>query len=96
MTILVDEFRDYSGGRKVPRCFADGSCHMTTHVGGDVAELHAFAEKLGLKREWFQPGSTPHYDLTAGRRADALRLGALFVPSKEQAWLRIQARKAKR
>ena len=42
-------------------------------------ELHAFATRLGLKREWFQ--SRPdrlelhHYDLILGKREQALRLG---------------------
>jgi hypothetical protein len=42
-----------------------------------VEELHEFAARLGLKRAWYQPVSTPHYDLTATRRARAIHLGAL-------------------
>ena len=46
-------------------------------------ELQAFAQRLGLRREWFQPGEplgvkpSPfwHYDVTAGERAQAIRLG---------------------
>ena len=40
-----------------------------------LAELHAFAQRMGLKREWFQdkspgtPGYHPHYDLTTKRAA---------------------------
>jgi hypothetical protein len=46
---------------------------MTTD--GDPEELHAFAKKIGLKREWFQPwpkASIDHYDLTASRRKAAV------------------------
>jgi hypothetical protein len=52
------------------------------HLQADTAdELHAFAARLGLKREWFQtrPGrpELDHYDLTRGKREQALRLGAV-------------------
>lgn len=52
------------------------NCHMFTF--GNLRFLHALADAIGLKREWFQDpfGSMPHYDLTASRRAVALRLGA--------------------
>lgn len=44
-------------------------------------ELHEFAEKLGLKREWYQKHNRhPHYDLTTKRAAArALALGAKKV-----------------
>lgn len=50
-------------------------CHM---VGESLGELHIFANKLGLKSEWFQTdGTYPHYDVTVETRARALMLGAL-------------------
>ena len=50
-------------------------CHL---VADSVAELHAFAKRLGLKRQWFQGGSSyPHYDVTASMQQRALRMGAL-------------------
>lgn len=52
-------------------------CHL---FSADLEELHRFAGRLGLRRVWFQdpPDATwPHYDVTASRRADALRLGAV-------------------
>lgn len=78
MTIYVDELRSYpqkakSGGR----FFGSGkqSCHMMTD--GEPEELHQFAERIGLKRAWYQDHpSHPHYDLTPSKRAQALRLGA--------------------
>jgi hypothetical protein len=52
------------------------------HLQADnVQELHAFASRLGLRREWFQ--TTPerpekdHYDLTRARRVLAIRYGAV-------------------
>jgi hypothetical protein len=41
--------------------------------------LHDFAAKIGLKREWFQDGTMPHYDVTAAMRERAIREGARDV-----------------
>lgn len=80
MTIMVDELRRWP--TKI-RCFKDGSSHMTTD--GELEELHAFAAKIGLRREWYQPHHlAPHYDLTSSKREHAIRLGAVFVPMREQ------------
>lgn len=78
MAIMVDNLvawpaKAKSGGR----FFGSGkeSCHMTTD--GDMKELHAFAERIGLRRAWFQNHPImPHYDLTPARRAAAVRAGA--------------------
>jgi hypothetical protein len=51
------------------------SCHMYADT---VEELHAMADKLGLKRAWFQtPNRLPHYDLTRSKRRQAVKLGAV-------------------
>jgi hypothetical protein len=72
------------------RCFKAGSCHLSADT---VEELHAFAARLGLRREWFQNHpKMPHYDLTKSRREQALRLGAVFVGARDQA----RARRAQR
>jgi hypothetical protein len=66
--VYVDTLRDW-GWRLGP------SCHLAADT---LAELHAFAARLGMRRSWFQPGrGRPHYDLTASRRAVAVRLGAV-------------------
>jgi Protein of unknown function (DUF4031) len=68
-----------------------------SHLTADSREeLHAFAARLGLRRSWFQPGNTSglgrpgsfsaeawHYDVTAGKRMQAIRLGAQAVTSAE-------------
>lgn len=51
------------------------SCHL---MADTLDELHAFAARIGMKREWFQGNaSAPHYDLTADRRAAAVEAGAI-------------------
>ena len=52
------------------------------HLQADtLEELHHFASRLGLRREWFQakPGrpENDHYDLTRTGRERALALGAI-------------------
>ena len=64
-----------------------------SHLFADTQEeLHEFAAKLGLRRSHFQPGRSRgdgspsphwHYDLTAGKRQQAIRLGAQPVTSRE-------------
>ena len=58
-------------------------------------ELHEFAQKMGLKRTWFQQPKKPlmrnaHYDLTTKTKlAQALDAGAKFRETKEllkRAW----------
>ena len=60
---------------------------QASHLVGDTLdELHAFAERLGLKRTWFQSaGTIPHYDLTVYKRRQALRLGASEITMREMA-----------
>ena len=57
-----------------------------SHLFADTQEeLHQFAAQLGLRRSYFQPGrprsdGSPsphwHFDLTVGKRQQAIRLGA--------------------
>jgi hypothetical protein len=55
-------------------------------------ELHAFALRIGLKRQWFQDAPRLwHYDLTASRRVAALKAGALDLDF-HQSFERINAR----
>jgi hypothetical protein len=53
-----------------------------SHLTADTKdELHAFAAKLGLQRRWFQdkPRGHWHYDVTEGKRLQAIRLGAEMI-----------------
>jgi hypothetical protein len=74
MPVYVDELNNW-GWRLGP------SCHL---IADTNEELHAFAAKIGLKRRWFQKSSSaPHYDLTAGRRAQAVAAGAVEITRRE-------------
>ena len=81
--IVVDDLVSYSQAPKPGAEFHFGngkqSCHMT--VDGPLHALHAFASRIGLQRSWFQSEDTlPHYDLTPGKRSQAIGFGALGVP----------------
>ena len=55
-----------------------------SHLLADTPEeLHTFAARLDLKREWFQLGSLPHYDLTPNKRVQAVLLGVVDLLSWE-------------
>jgi hypothetical protein len=88
--IMVDELIRYPNAR---RPFHTGSCHMTTD--GPIGELHAFAQRIGLRREWFQEHKImDHYDLTPKMRAKAIAAGAVEVGWRVQAMARRAKRKA--
>lgn len=80
MAVYVDGLEDWGWvlrGRHVK------SCHMFTD-SADLAELHALAEAIGMRREWFQVSATaPHYDLTPSRRKAAVMAGAIPVNRRE-------------
>lgn len=76
-TVYVDEIREYDTTLPYKRW-----CHMATD--GDIELLQAFARRLDLKPEWFQSDPRhPHYDLTPGKREQAIKLGAVAVSSSE-------------
>jgi len=69
--IYVDEIHDYNGFTNLK--YKKWS-HMWTD--GPIEELHEFADKLGLKRSWFQNKKRfPHYDVVPSKRAMALGMG---------------------
>ena len=71
MSVYVDSAIHKMCGRRM--------CHMFSL---DLAELHAMAARIGLKRQWFQNPLTmrvawPHYDIDVASRALALGFGAI-------------------
>jgi hypothetical protein len=83
VTILVDGIQQYESGEW---------CHMWSEQG-DADELHAFAQKIGLRREWAQVSKggriAPnwlHYDLRPRKRVLAVKHGAVEMALLD--WLR--------
>jgi len=75
----VSEAAYHGPGARQARRAGDRGGHRWCHLFGDVAdsaELHTFAARLGMRREWFD---RDHYDLVPSRRALAVRLGAIEV-----------------
>lgn len=76
MALYVDDPRHPLGRMKM--------CHMTAD---SLEELHAAADRLGLRRDWYQgPPKTehPHYDISLSRRRRAVaELDAQEVSSRE-------------
>lgn len=66
------------------------SCHLFTD--GEIEELHLFAEKIGMRRAWFQNSRIPHYDLTPQRRRVAVAAGAKELTREKtvEMWRKIQ------
>lgn len=74
----------------------DTVSHLTCDPGDDLQTLHQFAAGIGLKRSWFQPrgGVMPHYDLTPGKRFQAIRAGAHELKTRQEVVLLLNAWKA--
>src|SRR4029453_18316406 len=70
VTVLVDEARWPWRGERWAHLCSDAS----------VAELHDFAEALGVRRVSFQGD---HYDVDAAKRSEAVAAGAVPVDSRE-------------
>jgi hypothetical protein len=81
MAILVDPIFDCPGPRGHDRWSHMGS---DDHSEAGLAELHAMAARIGLRRTWFQ--NKPyhkHYDVTPSKRALAVKAGAIEVSQRE-------------
>ncbi len=72
--ILVDALQHHAKTPLGPRAW----CHMVSDTS--MTELHAMAERIGMKRAWFQGD---HYDLVASRRDRAIAFGAVAVTSQQ-------------
>ena len=86
MAIFVDELRDCSHIKNyATKRYGSRWCHMW--CDGDIEELHLFALKIGLKRQYFQKSKVfDHYDLIPSKRMLAIRCGAEQMSLKT--WLR--------
>ena len=79
MTVYVDDL-NFKKGRAV-------WSHMWS---ADEAELHAMAEKLGLRKGWFQYQNPnfKHYDVTKSKKEEAVKLGAVRVTTRQMVALK--------
>lgn len=78
MTVYVDDYRREAQVGTVTGRWS----HLVTDPGGDLDELHAFAQRIGLKRGWFQGPPRhrhPHYDVTDIKRRAAIAAGAQAI-----------------
>ena len=73
MAVYVDKLCDY-------RWRHGPSCHL---IADSIDELMEFAVSIGHRREWYQPKSSPHFDLTAEGRSAAVREGAIELGNRE-------------
>ena len=88
MAVYVDPMFDTSWADHTVWPY-DEACHM---MSDNDEELHAMADKLKLRRSWHQkcpPHSVSHYDLTKGKRWQAIRHGAVevdrgFIPERHR------------
>lgn len=55
--------------------------HLATTLS--IKELHAFAERVNIKRCWYHNRRFPHYDITEPQRLAAIEAGAIPVTSKQ-------------
>lgn len=90
MAVYVGDANIAAEVRNGPRVHRSQWSHLTADT---PEELHEFAARLDLRREWFQPGRpiagrpSPfwHYDLTSKKPVQALTMGAVGASSRELA-----------
>jgi hypothetical protein len=92
MTVYVDN-------AKIPATVGRFRSRWSHLTADDQEELHVFAERIGLKRAWFQtckigrkycpPETCPHwhYDVTESKRELAIRAGAVEMDLRKWAEL---------
>lgn len=81
MAVYVDDARNPLGRMIM--------CHM---LADTLDELFEMAERIGMRREWYQPTSFPHFDLATGRRKKAVGFGAIEVDRRRIVTIRRQLR----
>ena len=96
MTVYVDDMRLRAQVGSLDRRW----CHLFAGPFDHPDELHAFAAGIGLKRAWYQGPPEHrwphyHYDVTDGKRAQAVAAGAVEITCREGARLSLAAIRAR-
>lgn len=93
MVVYVDDMRTPAKLGRYPGKWS----HLMVGPEDDIAELHEFAAKIGLRREWFQAHGWPrdHYDVPEWRRLEAIKAGAVAIGWRELGRMRLAAIEAK-
>jgi hypothetical protein len=73
MPVYVDNLRDYGWRHGL-------TCHL---FGDSLAELMEFAERIGMKPEWFHAERHLNFILTAEGRDIAVQNGAIELNQRE-------------
>lgn len=89
MTVYVDDAHipaEVANGARVHR---SRWCHL---MADSADELLDFAASIGLKRAWLQDKrSGVHFDVTAGKRRQAVQAGAVEISVGTEQWKRVTA-----
>lgn len=73
MSVYVDDAKIPYGRMKM--------CHM---LADTEDELHCMADRIGVKRRWFQQQtSVPHYDVSLSKRRLAVEAGAVELGRRD-------------
>lgn len=72
MPVYVDKARNAFGRMTL--------CHL---MADTAEELHSMADKIGMKRRWFQNRRVPHYDICLKQKALAIRAGVIEIDRKQ-------------
>jgi len=87
MSVYVDNAQILAVLRNGPTVHSSAWSHL---MGDTLEELLAFGARIGLRSAWLQvKPSGVHFDLTDGKRAQALRAGALELETHSPTWVRV-------
>lgn len=89
MSVYVDNANIPASVQNGARTHTSQWCHM---MADTREELIAFALSIGLRRAWLQnKRSGVHFDLTAGKRRQAVSAGAVEIETRTDEWKRVVA-----
>jgi hypothetical protein len=86
VTVYVDDMKADFKPKHRP-----GRVYVMSHMIADTEEeLHAMAKHIGVARRWYQGD---HYDITQGKRADAILAGARAITLRQLACMAMNRRR---